>query len=90
MTSYNDRWGMKPLFYFLKGMTNKYLFKGNIEVNAPGQLAQDTAIIYARIKKQLNSYLGAEIKEIKEEDIVKEVESELKKEMENKKELLDS
>mgnify|MGYP003983367331 FL=1 len=81
MADYKDRWGMKPLFYFLKGMANKYLIKGDIEVNAPGQLAQDTAIIYARIKTQLTSYLGAETKEIKEEEIVKQVESELKKEM---------
>ena len=71
-------------------MANKYLIKGDIEVNAPGQLAQDTAIIYARIKTQLNSYLGAETKEIKEEEIVKQVESELKKEMENEKKVLDS
>ena len=90
MADYKDRWGMKPLFYFLKGMANKYLIKGDIEVNAPGQLAQDTAIIYARIKTQLNSYLGAETKEIKEEEIVKQVESELKKERENEKKVLDS
>lgn len=88
MSNYRDRWGMKPLFYFLKGMANKYLVKGSIETDAPGQLAQDTAVIYARIKKQLNSYLDAEAKGIKEEDIVKQVEAELKEEMEKEEKIL--
>ena len=74
LTDYNNRWGMKPWFYFLKGLVNKFLLKNKIEEQAPGTLAADTAYIYARIKKLLNSYHGEESKQVIEEDVRKQVE----------------
>ena len=32
-TDYDNKWGMKPFFYFAKQMANKYLWKGKIETN---------------------------------------------------------
>lgn len=82
MTDYKNRWGMKPFFFFLKGMMNKYLYKTPIEANAFGELAGDTAYIYARIKKLLSSYRKEPGAVVKEEEIVKQIEKELKEEIE--------
>ena len=88
LTDYKDRWGMKPFFYFAKSMASKYLWKGKIESEIFGQLAGDVAHIYARIKKHLNSYRGGEDKIVREEDVIKEVQKELEKDIaEAKKEV---
>jgi hypothetical protein len=88
LTDYKDRWGMKPFFYFIKNMASKYLWKGKIENEIFGELAGDVAHIYARIKKQLNSYRGGEGEIVREEDVIKEVEKELEKDIaEAKKEV---
>ncbi len=82
LTDYKDRWGMKPGFYFLKSLVNKFVYKTPIEAGVQGILVADTAYIYARIKKMLDSYRPGEERPKKEEEIRKEVEEELNKEIE--------
>ena len=79
LTDYNYRWGMKPWFYFVKSLVNKFLYKNPIEAGAGGTLAADTAYIYAKIKTFLNSYGEKEKKFVKEEDIKKEIKKEITK-----------
>ena len=69
-------------------MTNKYIWKGKIESEIFGQLAGDVATIYAKIKKQLNSYRGGTGEIVREEDVIKQIKVELEKDIaEAKKEL---
>ena|SRR3989338_5097226 len=77
LTDYADRWNMKPLIYFLKALINKYIYKFPLESGFVGELVSDTATIYARLKKLLNSYKieagavpsEAEVMKLNEEDI---------------------
>ena len=88
LTNYKDRWGMKPFFYFVKNMASKYFWKGKIETEVFGELAGDVAHIYARIKKQLNSYRGGTGEIVREEEVIKEIKKELEKDIaEAKKEV---
>jgi hypothetical protein len=85
LSDYNNRWGMKPWFYFVKGMFNKFVYKNPLEAEVTGTLAKDAAYIYARIKRLFNSYRGDSGEPVKEEEIIKETEEELKKEIEKEK-----
>ena len=81
MTDYQRRWGMKPFVYFMKGIINKYLYKFPLEANAPGELSKDTAIVYGRIKKLLNSYTPKNGKKVvSERDVMRQMEEEMGKE----------
>ncbi len=77
MTDYENRWSMKPLVYFLKSIINKYVYTFPLEAGFPSELAGDTAHIYARIQKLLQSYKYESGKVVKEADIVKEMEREI-------------
>lgn len=77
MTDYENRWSMKPLVYFLKSIINKYVYTFPLEAGFPGELAGDTAHIYARIQKLLQSYKYESGKVVKEADIIKEMEKEI-------------
>ncbi|MBT4805095.1 hypothetical protein HON71_02900 [Candidatus Woesearchaeota archaeon] len=85
LSNYRNRWGMKPWFYFVKGMINKFIYKNPLEAETGGKLAQDTAYIYAKIKGLLNSYQGESGKPVKEEEIRKQVKKELKEEIKKEK-----
>ncbi|MBT6774572.1 hypothetical protein HOA91_04325 [Candidatus Woesearchaeota archaeon] len=85
LSNYHNRWGMKPWFYFLKGLMNKFVYKNPLEAETGGKLAQDTAYIYAKIKGLLNSYQGELGKPRMEEEIKKQVEKELKKDIKKEK-----
>jgi hypothetical protein len=88
LTDYDNKWGMKPFFYFAKQMANKYLWKGKIETEIFGQLAGDVAHMYAHIKKHLNSYRGGKGDIVREEEVIKEIQKELEKDIaEAKKEV---
>ena len=81
LTDYQRRWGMKPFVYFMKGIINKYLYKFPLEAQFPGELTEDTAFIYGRIKKLLNSYTPkSRNKILTEKEVMKEMEEEMKKE----------
>ena len=81
LTDYEDSWGMKPLVYFLKGVINKYIYTWPLEAGYPGELAGDTAYIYAQVKKLLNSYGKSEAKVTKEEEIMAEVAKDIQNRM---------
>lgn len=82
LTEYRNRWNMKPLVYFIKGVFNKYVWTLPLEGTVRGEVAIDTAYIYAQIKHLLNSYKGGTKEVEREEDIIKEVEKEIIKEIE--------
>ncbi len=77
LTDYENRWSMKPLAYFLKGIINKYLYTFPLEAGFPGELVGDTAYIYAQVQKLLQSYNPTVVKVAKEADIVKEMEKQV-------------
>jgi len=80
LTDNENRWGMKPWFYFLKGVINKYMYTFPLESGFTSELVTDTAYIYGQVKKLLKSYEGKIEKSFSEEEIRKEVEEEIKKE----------
>ena len=81
MTDYENRWTMKPLVYFLKSFINKYVYTFPLEAGFTGELTGDTAHVYATIKKLLQSYKYQVGKAVREEDVRKEMEREVEKEM---------
>ncbi len=80
LTDYSDRWNLKPVVFFTKALINKYLYKFPIEEGIRGEVVQDTAYIYAQIKKLLSSYKYEAGKIVKEEEVRKDVEAEIAKE----------
>lgn len=80
MTDYEQRWGMKPWVYFMKGMIHKFLYKFPLEGGFTGELIGDTAYIYAKIKKLLNSYRPTAEKQPTEDEIRKQMEEEIRRE----------
>lgn len=81
LTDWQLRWSMSPLTFFLKGFINKFLYVFPLEAGAKGELAGDTAYVYARVKKLLQSYKPVEGKSVREEDIRKQVQEEIAKEL---------
>ena len=80
MSDYHSRWGMRPFFYFMKTFVNKFIYTFPMEANAPGEVGEDTAYIYANIKKLLNSYRGKDKEDLPDaETIRKELEEDIKK-----------
>ncbi len=77
MTDYENRWTMKPVVYFLKSIINKYLYTFPLEASFPSELASDTAHIFVKIQKLLQSYKYESGKVIKEADVVKEMAKEI-------------
>ncbi len=86
MTDYEGRWGMKPWMFFLKGIINKFVYTFPLAGGFQGELVSDTAFIYAQIKKLLNSYGPEKMKPQSEQEILKAVEEEMRKEAERGKE----
>lgn len=82
LTDYANRWGMKPWAYFMKSMIHKFIKQFPLEAGFVGEVAGDTAFIYARIKALLNSYKVESGKFVSEEKIRKQVEEEIAKEIE--------
>ena len=82
MTDYEARWGMKPWFYFLKGLINKFIYTWPAEAGFMGELVGDTAYVYGKAKKLLQSYRPAEEQHPVEEEVRRKVEEEMGKEKE--------
>ncbi|NQV91649.1 hypothetical protein HQ489_04190 [Candidatus Woesearchaeota archaeon] len=70
---YQNRWGMQPWVYFVKGLINKYIYTFPLESGFKGNLSRDTAYIYAQIKKQLDSYKFESGKVVKEKDVIEQI-----------------
>ena len=77
ISDYVFRWQMKPIVYFLKGIINKFIFTFPLEAGFPDQLTDDTAKLYGKVKKHLNSYTKPTGKKVPEEDVKKAVKLEL-------------
>jgi hypothetical protein len=77
LMDYEARWGMKPGFYFLKGLVDKFLYKFPYEPSFSGKVAEDTAYIYGMIKKLLMSYSPPEKQKFSEEEIIQKAREEL-------------
>lgn len=86
LTDWQLRWNMSPLTFFLKGFINKFLYIFPLEAGATGELAGDTAYVYARVKKLLASYSPLGGKAVREEDIRRQVQEEIAKEMKERAE----
>ncbi len=82
LTDYQNRWMMQPLVYFIKGVINKYIYFWPLEASFTNELRTDVAFIYANLRKLLNSYKSETGKIKKEEEILRDVEEEVKKEIE--------
>ena len=81
LSDYEERWGMSPVVYFLKGFINKFIYTFPMEAGFTGELGNDTAFIYGRIKKVLNSYRHETSGMAKEDDVRKKVSQEMEKEL---------
>jgi hypothetical protein len=77
LTDYHQRWQMKPWLYFIKGIFNKFIYKLPLEASFKGEIAGDTAYIYAQIKKLLNSYKHEAGTFVKEEEVMLKVAEEI-------------
>lgn len=55
-TDYENRWGNKPWFYFLKGIINKYIYKFPLEAGFSGEVADDTRYVYNQVRAALGLY----------------------------------
>ena len=88
MSDYEDRWQMKPFFYFLKTMVNQFIWKAPIESNISGQLEGDVEQIYKMIKQHFDSYRGEQGNIVKEQEIVKKMEMDVEKDIQKEKEEL--
>ena len=56
LTDYGARWGMRPLFFLLKGIVNKYFYHFPLEESFFGELKTDTNYLTQQIKALLNLY----------------------------------
>ena len=81
LSDYEERWGMNPVVYFLKGFINKFIYTFPMEAGFTEELGNDTAFIYGRIKKVLNSYRHETSGMAKEDDVRKKVSQEMEKEL---------
>ncbi len=80
-TDHEHRWGIKPNVFFWKGLINKYIYKMPLEASFTDELMQDTAYIYAKLKTFFNTYKMETKTFVKEEDIKKAMEEEVRKEV---------
>lgn len=56
ITDYQSRWGMKPLFYFLKSVVNKYFYRFPLEGSFTKELKSDTDYLSEQIKAFFGLY----------------------------------
>jgi len=63
VTDYESRWGMKPLFFFLKAIANKYVYHFPSEENFIDELKSDTNYLTDQIKALLKLYKYQVLKE---------------------------
>jgi len=82
LTDYEKRWGMRPFFYFIKQVFNKWIYQLPMESGFISEVVGDTAYVYASVKKLLKSYGPEPEKVMGEEEVRKEMEEEIKKEIE--------
>ena len=55
-TDYENRWGNKAWFYFLKSLINKYVYTFPLESGFMGEVADDTRYVYNQVRSALGLY----------------------------------
>jgi len=55
-SDYEYRWGNKPVFWFLKALVNKYIYKFPLEAGFTGEVADDTRYVYNQVRSALGLY----------------------------------
>ncbi len=81
LTDWEHRWAQKPWVYFFKMSFQKFVYRMPHLDEPSGEVGSDTAYVYAQIKALLSSYRPEAGKESREKDILKEVEADIEKEM---------
>jgi hypothetical protein len=56
ITDYKSRWGMKPLFFFIKSVINKYFYRSPLEESFIRELKSDADYLSEQIKALLKLY----------------------------------
>jgi hypothetical protein len=52
----NRRWGMNPVFWFVKSVINKYVYKFPMDAGFSGEVVGDTHFLHQHMKSHLNLY----------------------------------
>ncbi len=55
-TDYEHRWGEKPIFFFVKALINKWVYRFPMEEGFLGEVAADVRSVYRDVKAHLNLY----------------------------------
>ncbi len=55
-TDYDQRWGMNPVPYFIKGFIHKYIYHFKLEEGFMGEVAGDCKYVHQQVKAHLNLY----------------------------------
>ena len=74
LTDNENRWGMRPLFFFAKSMIHKFLYPLPLEEGFRDEVVSDTAHIYTQLRKLFHSYQPAQEALPSEEDVKSSVE----------------
>lgn len=56
ITDYGARWGMKPLFFFLKSVINKYIYHFPLEESFTAELKSDTGYLSDQVRALFSLY----------------------------------
>ncbi|MBI2665571.1 hypothetical protein HYX12_03055 [Candidatus Woesearchaeota archaeon] len=80
MTEYAQRWGQKPVIFFLKGFINKMVYTFPLEAKFRNELADDVGYLTSRLKLLFRSYKGPSAALPPEEEVRIAVEEEMSKE----------
>ena len=83
LSDYRNRWGMRPFYYFMKAMINRFLYSMPLESGFRGELQEDTANIASQIKKLLKTYQPTPPHFVKDEEVKEKIAEEIRKESGN-------
>ncbi len=78
--SYSDeenRWGANPVTYVISAVIDKIFYSLPELNNFKGEVAGDTGFVYSKIRSLLSSYRRRDVKYVPDEDVRKQIESEI-------------
>ena len=79
LTDTEHRWQMRPWLYFIKSMINKFIYTFPMEAGFQDELVSDTAYIFERLRKLLQTYQAPKPALPAEEDVMRSVEQQIRK-----------
>lgn len=77
ITDMEQRWEMKPFYYFMKGLISKWFYPIDTISNFRNEILGDTAHIYGSIKGLLAKYRKKDSTYVKEEEVIEQVRKEI-------------